>query len=481
MLTPGFSIQNDTIWPLQISLGQVGPLYYEVVKPGEYFVRDTGAVWFTLVATVFLNERERITAKDAQVPIISLAGAAIPFAGIVSIAAFLATQFDQSRTEIGLTPYTTPIPSDLSTAIATAAKAIALQEGLKDPELWLGDAAFPADPGDLTSAQQELLKIMFSPDALRVIEYGAYAGPPWPFRREINQLRISGGPSLVRIPGQNRLRLEPRGLSIGLGEPPKAYAKFALQIGTALEEADQSYQFVMDGARNLVMVRTQHSGSGNTEVHILTAVSNYQSFSTHAITPLGPCGNEWAFAMNHNGDLYAIKQRGTETGTTEVHILSADSNYRSFALQSGTALPETNANFAFAVAHNGDLVAIKKRGTGTHATEVHILSRQHLFQVYALQVKTALPECDDTWTFDVAPNRDVFAFKRNTTESGTLELHVLAASANYAAFGLQTKTGLHEVDNHWRLFTALNQDVFAIRPSGGESKKTEVHVLKAPA
>jgi hypothetical protein len=39
--------------------------------------------------------------------------------------------------------------------------------------------------------------------------------------------------------------------------------------------------------------------------------------------------------------------------------------YQQFSLHTGTALPETDATFAFAVASNRDLFAIKKSGTGT--------------------------------------------------------------------------------------------------------------------
>ena len=41
--TPGFSIKNETIWPLQISLSQVGPLYFDVIQPhsGEGPIEDS--------------------------------------------------------------------------------------------------------------------------------------------------------------------------------------------------------------------------------------------------------------------------------------------------------------------------------------------------------------------------------------------------------------------------------------------------------
>ena len=77
-------------------------------------------------------------------------------------------------------------------------------------------------------------------------------------------------------------------------------------------------------------------------------------------------------------DLFAIKKHSTGTGSTEVHILSGAANFQRFILQTGTVLHETYDNFDFVAADwnwNGvpDLFAIKKHYTGTGSTEVHIL------------------------------------------------------------------------------------------------------------
>jgi hypothetical protein len=106
------------------------------------------------------------------------------------------------------------------------------------------------------------------------------------------------------------------------------------------------------------------------------AASNYQSFRLQTGTALHETGDNFAFGVLPNGDLVTIKKSGTGSGKTEVHILSAASDYQSFRLQTGTALHETGVNFAFGVLPNGDLVAIKKSGTGSGKTEVHILAAQ---------------------------------------------------------------------------------------------------------
>ena len=52
-------------------------------------------------------------------------------------------------------------------------------------------------------------------------------------------------------------------------------------------------------------------------------------------------GTSGDFGLAPNLDLCFVKKRATGTGRTEVHVLSKKSNYQSFSLQTGTALHET--------------------------------------------------------------------------------------------------------------------------------------------
>ncbi len=55
--------------------------------------------------------------------------------------------------------------------------------------------------------------------------------------------------------------------------------------------------------------------------------------------------------------LICIKTRNTGTGTVEVHILSDDSGYRDFTLQTGTPITEDDGNnFAFAMGEQAYLL-----------------------------------------------------------------------------------------------------------------------------
>jgi len=103
----------------------------------------------------------------------------------------------------------------------------------------------------------------------------------------------------------------------------------------------------------------------------------------------------WAFAAKPNGDLVSIKKAHTGTGMTEVHVLSAASNYQTFVLQTGTALHYTGAasgdDWEFVMGEADDLLCIKKGPrTGSGKTEVHILSAASNYQNFVLQTGTAL-------------------------------------------------------------------------------------------
>lgn len=69
----GFKIVNKTQFPIQVSIGQVGPLYWGVVQPGQTFHRRTGAVWFTLSAETYIEGTTRkIKKSDAIIPIATM-------------------------------------------------------------------------------------------------------------------------------------------------------------------------------------------------------------------------------------------------------------------------------------------------------------------------------------------------------------------------------------------------------------------------
>jgi hypothetical protein len=117
-----------------------------------------------------------------------------------------------------------------------------------------------------------------------------------------------------------------------------------LQTGTALHETGDNWDFQVgdyngDSLMDIFGVKQSATDSNSTEIHILDGASNYQAFSLQTSTVLGMTGDNWSFAMGNN-NLISLNQGNTGTGTTEVHILDASTNYQSWLIQTGTVLHE---------------------------------------------------------------------------------------------------------------------------------------------
>lgn len=67
---PGYLIRNETDFDLDISLDNVGPLYFGLIRPGDTFRRDTGPWQFTISAAVNFDGRPKYDDLDAIIPII---------------------------------------------------------------------------------------------------------------------------------------------------------------------------------------------------------------------------------------------------------------------------------------------------------------------------------------------------------------------------------------------------------------------------
>src|SRR5262245_1559826 len=75
----------------------------------------------------------------------------------------------------------------------------------------------------------------------------------------------------------------------------------------------------------------------------------FQQFELHTATPL--VGNDFYYLVgdwDQSGkpDLVAIKYRNTGTGRVEVHVLSGESGFQQFVLQTGTPLVGDNFDYA---------------------------------------------------------------------------------------------------------------------------------------
>ncbi|EON69102.1 hypothetical protein W97_08288 [Coniosporium apollinis CBS 100218] len=280
------------------------------------------------------------------------------------------------------------------------------------------------------------------------------------------------------------------------------FRQFLLQTGTGLHETDSTFQFIVtdwngDGHPDLVAIKKSGTGSGTTEVHVLSGASQFQSFILHTRTALHETGDSFEFLMparkgNQPPDLIAISKNNTGSKTTEVHILSGAKNYQDFSLHTKTVLHETDGTFQFALTDwkgdgSVDVVAIKKRNTGTKSTEVHILSGASGYQNYLVQTGTALHETDDNfefmmtdWNGDGRP--DLLVVKKTETDTNYTEVHVLSGQLRFGKFILQSGTILHKTAENFQFAVADwdktgRADLVAIKKRYTGTGTTEVHII----
>lgn len=255
------------------------------------------------------------------------------------------------------------------------------------------------------------------------------------------------------------------------------YANFSVHTGSVLHETGADFVFALAPNDDVIAIKKRDTGTDSTEVHVLSAASSYQEFSLQTGTPLAETGDDFDFVLSASRDLFAIKKKDTASGSTELHVLSAKSQYSEFILHTATALTKTGDEFEFEIAPNDDLIAIKKRGTGSETTEVHVLSAASGYQEFSLQTGTALAETGDDFTFLLARNGDLIALKKSDTGTGSTEAHVLSAADNYSTFSLQTGTDLQETDDSYAFLVAQNNDIIVLKKSETGTDTTEVHRL----
>lgn len=224
-----------------------------------------------------------------------------------------------------------------------------------------------------------------------------------------------------------------------------------LHTGTALHHTDNSYFFKLldwdrDGWPDLIIVKTMGTGTGSTEVHVLSGRSNFSEWLLHTGTTLheGHGWFEFEFAdWNLDGriDMVAFKKTATESNRTEVHIFDGRNSFMRPLLQTSTPLEETGNDFAFAPAdwnadRRPDLIAVKKYSTGTSSTEVHIFDGRRRFQSALVHTGTILPESDQKdqvsildWNRDGAIDVAIVKDRGTARSPGLLSIDVVSGSS----------------------------------------------------
>ena len=247
-----------------------------------------------------------------------------------------------------------------------------------------------------------------------------------------------------------------------------------------------------NGSFDLYCIKMYGEDIISTEVEILDGANNYKSWLLKIETPLKEEKEvKWDFCLgdyNHDGylDLFCIKKNKTGTKKTEVHILSGQSNFQSFILHTWTELDETDNNSKFYVGdYNGDgkldLFYIKKNKTGTKSTEIHILSGDSEYKEFIMQTTTFLPETDNNWEFGISNyfgngNKDLYCIERKNENEECSYLHILDSSKNYKSWTLYTIPRLYKIDENF-CFYPKNKQLFMIK-NNGINDKIECHLLR---
>jgi len=221
------------------------------------------------------------------------------------------------------------------------------------------------------------------------------------------------------------------------------YQGFGLEKATALSQVeDQNGDFTLGlfvdekYRPDLFFIKRRNTDSKRIEVHVLSGKSMYQDFLLQMPTALAQdedLNGDFAIAdFNGDGtrDLVFIKRRNTDSGTIELHVLSAKSGYQDFTLHTDTALAQSeDQNGDFSFVFNNALAFIKRRNTRTDMIELHVLSPQSGYKEFWVQTPTCFPQSDDAdGDFQVGMlgfgAAGFFFIKRRNTISDQIEVHV---------------------------------------------------------
>ncbi|MGI8608631.1 MAG: glycoside hydrolase family 25 protein [Candidatus Dormibacteria bacterium] len=165
-----------------------------------------------------------------------------------------------------------------------------------------------------------------------------------------------------------------------------------------------------DHHADLYAIALNGTGSRTVEVHTLSESSAYRSWVLHSATAFAPVDTtQWQFRVGDRsgqGDLMGISHTATGSGMTEVHILDRSTNYTAFTAHVATPLGHTtDAQFAYLLGdHNNDgipdIYAVAMKGTNSGKTEVHVLSGASIYHSWAEHAVSGLgPTTADTWQF----------------------------------------------------------------------------------
>ncbi len=248
------------------------------------------------------------------------------------------------------------------------------------------------------------------------------------------------------------------------------------QQGTAFPESGKNYVYLLSANNDLYGIKKNATGTKSTEVHILASSGGYKTFKLQTGTPLEETNDNYDFLLAPNNDLVAIKKFGTGTRKTEVHILSASSNYQQFILQTGTALPETNNDHRFLMDAERNLYVINRKGL--RSTTIQILSAASNYQKASFtEMGLPLSQTDERFNFLLDSDKNLITVIKQDT--GKIVIIVFKRDMNYQLPSPLSGTFLGFSGDNFQFLINLQNDIFGIKTSQTGTKSTEVHILSA--
>lgn len=247
---------------------------------------------------------------------------------------------------------------------------------------------------------------------------------------------------------------------------------------------------------DLIFIKTANTPSGMAEIHVATSSSQFQQFILQTSTAL-PCilNATYQVIQYSRIPLASICQQDIAmilpyqgANKIEVHIASAVSNYQQFCIQCPTAFDKdvygpTLQMVNFSGGIHPDLAYIQST-TPSGKVQLKIATGDSNYQTVVLDVTTAF-DCnllDGTWTMIETVNGPDLAFIRNQdTLLGRVEVTIASRSSNYQQFTVQTATVFREENNGtWLLMrygSNTTQALIYIKDRNASSGHTEVHVV----
>ena len=214
---------------------------------------------------------------------------------------------------------------------------------------------------------------------------------------------------------------------------------------TSLPAAEELYSLgIHHLSGDLFAIKKHSTGTYSTEVHILTAESKYQKFSVQTGTPLPETDEYWSFFVKWDRDIIALNN-----SNGQLKILSAISGYQSLTLDTETAIPSKDPFTQFAmIPTTGDILVLAgfpEEPPYSPFNRISIVPAATQYQtLQTFPSGPALPLWNNTFQFPVDLSGNLVAIKCRQTGTQTTEVHL--APPKYGNYTLETGTHLHETD-----------------------------------